>query len=100
MASAREQAQEQLAGLGPLRQLAAELRAYPLRLLEQVTSQADARGGAVPDHLLRLDPFLGEASLRALVEGGYLSREAGERAIYAYAPTTEGRALVQRANGG
>ncbi|MEK9659849.1 MAG: hypothetical protein VW450_07900 [Chloroflexota bacterium] len=97
MAGGRAQAEETLAALGPLRQLAAEVRAYPLRLLEQVCAQADARGGTVPDHLLRLDPYLGDAALRALVEGGYIAREAGERAIYVYAPTAQGRALVEQA---
>ena len=100
MSAGREEALERLAALGPLRQLAAELRAYPLRLLEQVITQAHARGGPVPDHLLRLDPFLGEASLRALVEGGFLLRAPGDRAIYAYTPTDAGRALAAQAREG
>ncbi len=91
---------ETLAGLAPLRELALEVRTYPLRLLRLVYEQHKERGGPVPDHLLKLPTYLGETSLRALVEGGFLERsDDPQYALYAYAPTDVALALIQQVDG-
>ena len=88
-------AERELSELPALSELATELRTYPLRLLRLVCDEHRRRGGVVPDHGLKLMPYLGETALRALVEGGYVRRtEDSSRAIFAYEPTDEGLALV------
>lgn len=88
-------AEEALAATTPLRNLADEVRSYPLRLLRLVAEQHAARNAPVPDHALRLPPYLGETALRGLLEGGFIERVDGARgAIHAYAPTEAGLALL------
>lgn len=88
-------AEEALAATAPLRNLADEVRSYPLRLLRLVAEQHAARNAPVPDHALRLPPYLGETALRGLLEGGFIKRVDGARgAIHAYAPTEAGLALL------
>ncbi len=88
-------AEDELARIGPLRHLADEVRSYPLKLLRRVAEQYAERNAPVPDHVLRLPPYLGETALRALVEGGYVSRaDEPARAIYAYVPTEKGLSLL------
>ena len=87
-------AEEVLAATGPLRNLSDEVRSYPLRLLRLVAEQHAARDAPVSDHLLRLPPYLGETALRGLVEGGFVERVTAAYAVYAYAPTQEGLALL------
>ena len=88
-------AEEALAATAPLRNLADEVRSYPLRLLRLVAEQHAARNAPVPDHALRLPPYLGETALRGLLEGGFIERADGARgAIHAYAPTEAGLALL------
>ncbi len=92
-------AEEVLAATGPLRNLSDEVRSYPLRLLRLVAEQYAARNAPVSDHLLRLPPYLGETALRGLLEGGFIERLSPERAVYAYAPTPEGLALLASLEG-
>ena len=94
--SERERAAEDaLAATAPLRSLTDEVRSYPLRLLRLVAEQHAARKAPVPDHALRLPPYLGETALRGLLEGGFIARADGARgAIHAYAPTDAGLALI------
>ncbi len=100
LSQAAEQVADELASLGPLSELARELRVYPVRLLTLICTEYDRRGGAVPDHALRLLPYLGETALRALVAGGYVERAAETSyAIQAYIPTAAGREAVTRAAG-
>ena len=87
-------AEEVLAATGPLRNLSDEVRSYPLRLLRLVADQYAARQAPVSDHLLRLPPYLGETALRGLVEGGFVERVTASYAVYAYAPTPDGLALL------
>lgn len=88
-------AEEALAATAPLRNLADEVRSYPLRLLRLVAEQHAVRNAPVPDHALRLPPYLGETALRGLLEGGFIERADGARgAIHAYAPTEAGLALL------
>ena len=90
-----ERAADQLADLLPLKELATEVKLYPVRLLTQLVEQADRRKGPVPDHVLTLLPYLGETALRALVDGGYVSKRGDvSYAIAAYEPTEKGRALA------
>ena len=100
LSQAAEQVADELASLGPLSELARELRVYPVRLLTLICNEYDRRGGAVPDHALRLLPYLGETALRALVAGGYVERaDEASYAIQAYIPTAAGREAVTRAAG-
>lgn len=87
-------AEEALAATGPLRNLSDEVRSYPLRLLRLVAEQYAARNAPVSDHMLRLPPYLGETALRGLLEGGFIERVTASYAVYAYAPTPEGLALL------
>ena len=87
-------AEDVLAATSPLRNLADEVRSYPLRLLRLVAEQHAARNAPVSDHLLRLPPYLGETALRGLLEGGFVERVTAAYAVYAYAPTPEGLALL------
>ncbi len=100
--SERERAAEDaLAATAPLRSLTDEVRSYPLRLLRLVAEQHAARKAPVPDHALRLPPYLGETALRGLLEGGFIARADGARgAIHAYAPTEAGLALIASLNDG
>ena len=85
------EAEDALAATGPLRNLSDEVRSYPLRL---VAEQYAARETPVSDHMLRLPPYLGETALRGLVEGGFVERVTAAYAVYAYAPTPKGLALL------
>lgn len=90
---------DELATLAPLRELALELRTYPVHLLVLLCEQHEQRGGPVPDHALKLAPYLGETALRALIRGAYIERvEDVSFAINAYNPTETGRALAARAS--
>ncbi len=93
-------AEDALAATAPLRSLTDEVRSYPLRLLRLVAEQHAARNAPVPDHALRLPPYLGETALRGLLEGGFIERADGARgAIHAYAPTEAGLALLAPPDG-
>ena len=94
-------AEDALAATAPLRSLTDEVRSYPLRLLRLVAEQHAARKAPVPDHALRLPPYLGETALRGLLEGGFIARADGARgAIHAYAPTDAGLELIASLNDG
>lgn len=92
-------AEAELAETGPLSDLADEVRSYPLKLLRRVVELYAERNAPVPDHALRLPPYLGDTALRALVEGGYVNRADGARSIHAYEPTEKGLALLAAADG-
>ncbi len=92
-------AEDVLAATGPLRNLSDEVRSYPLRLLRLVAEQHAARNAPVSDHMLRLPPYLGETALRGLLEGGFVERVTASYAVYAYAPTQEGLALLASLEG-
>ena len=92
-----ESAADALAAIGPLRELALEVRTYPVRLLILLYDLYGERGGPVPDYGLKLSPYLGDTALRALVEGGYVERvDDASYAIHAYVPTDLARELVAR----
>jgi hypothetical protein len=92
-----DKAAAELAELPALRELATELRDYPVRLLQLVCEEYDRRQVPVPDHSLRLLPYLGETALRGLVEGRYVDRiDDAPYAIAAFVPTEKARALLKR----
>ncbi|MEX2431203.1 MAG: hypothetical protein WD645_04710 [Dehalococcoidia bacterium] len=98
---ALEEAMQTVSALGPIRQLAEELRTYPVALLRQVCAEQRRRGGPVPDHVLSLPPYIGETALRALMDGGLVERVDDQQfAIHAYRPTGAGQALVDRIEAG
>ena len=95
ISAARKAAATELAKLLPLRELAAELNDYPVRLIVQLCDLAEKRQGPVPDHAITLLPYLGETALRAIVKGGYAERvDDVSYAINAYLPTDKGKALA------
>ena len=84
-----------LSDLPPIRELLVEVRTYPVRLLSRICDQYAERGAPVPDHALRLAPYLGETALRALIDGGYVERQDELHiSVHAYVPTASGRALI------
>ena len=92
---ASAEAERVLSELAPIRELLDEVRTYPLKLLRLISDQFAVRGGPVPDHVLHLQPYLGETALRALIKGGYLEqKDQTHLAIHAYVPTESGLALV------
>lgn len=89
-------AEAAIASIGPLRELAAEVRRYPVALLRTLCAEYRRRGTPVPDYLLSLAPYLGETALRALVLGGLAERVDDARfAIHAFVPTAQGLALAE-----
>jgi hypothetical protein len=94
---ALEEARYIISQLPPIRELADELHTYPVSLLRQVCEEHRHRNAAEPDHVLKLPPYIGETSLRALLEGGLVERVEDQRfAIHAYQPTQEGQAIIDR----
>lgn len=89
------EAERVLGELGPLRELSEELRTYPLKLLRLIGEQYAVRGGPVPDHALKLTPYLGDTTIRALVGGGYLKvHDDTHMAVHAYTPTDAGLGVL------
>ena len=88
-------AESRLSELAPIRELMAEVRTYPVRLLQRICDLYTLRDTPVPDHALQLAPYLGETTLRALIEGGYVElRDHTHIAVHAYVPTPSGLALL------
>ena len=88
-------AESLLSELSPIRELMGEVRTYPVRLLQRICDLYAAREAPVPDYALHLAPYLGETSLRALIEGGYVElRDDTHVAVHAYVPTPSGLALL------
>ena len=84
-----------LSELPPIEELLVEVRTYPERLLRRICEQYAERKAPVPDHALRLAPYLGETVLRALIDGGYVERQDELHiSVHAYVPTASGRALI------
>lgn len=84
-----------LSALGPIEELLGEVRTYPVALLRRICDLYAAREASVPDYALHLTPYLGETTLRALIEGGYVELEAQTHmAVHAYIPTPSGIALM------
>ena len=86
--------ENRLSKLGPLEELRTEIRKYPVRLLKLLVALYEERAAPVPDHMLKLPPYLGETVLRALVEGGMVEIREASYAIRAYAPTQEAIRIV------
>jgi hypothetical protein len=88
--SARRRIEERILASDAMRELAGELTAYPVRLLQQLVAEYTRRGAAVPDHVLDIVPYLGDTALRALVDAGLADRiDDSPHAIRAYVPTAE-----------
>lgn len=61
-----------------------------------VCREYERSGQCVPDHRLLLGGFMGEDSLKALVEAGLVIKEAGQYSVYCYTPTAAGKAQYQK----
>ena len=95
-ASTREELENLLGELGPIRELTQEARRYPVEILRQVCTLHQRTGAPVGDHTLSRTPYLGDVAIRALVEGGLIENtDPGHYAMYAYLPTKKGLKLCQ-----
>ena len=80
-----------------MRQLLKNLREEPAYLLRDICREYERTGQLVPDHHLNPTGYSGEASLKALVSAGLLSRQTGDRFfLYAYEPTPAGLEQYER----
>ena len=67
------------------------LEEEPARILRSICAQYNQSQAPVPDHHLPWAGYVGEVSVRALLEAGLIQREpGGHGAIYCYRPTAEG----------
>lgn len=74
-----------------MQQVEKSLREEPVRILEIICREHEKTGQPVPDYRLRLSGFIGEVSLKALLQAGLISQQSGGRvSIYAYSPTEAG----------
>jgi len=74
-----------------IKQLLESLKSEPALLLGHINREYERSGECVPDHRLLLGGFLGEDSLKVLVEAGLVTREPGQYSIYCYTPTAAGK---------
>ena len=81
---------------GVIKQLLESLKSEPALLLGHINREYEQSGECVPDHRLLLGGFLGEDSLKALVEAGLVTREDGQYSIYCYTPTAAGKEQYQK----
>jgi hypothetical protein len=82
---------------GPFRQLRDELNQYPLALFSRICGMHRDRKSPVPDYSLGLAPYMGELSLRALVESELIELvDRDSRSTHAYAPTAKGQEMWER----
>ncbi|RJQ40870.1 MAG: hypothetical protein C4555_00865 [Dehalococcoidia bacterium] len=80
-----------LARTDVIRQLHESLVREPAYILGHICRIHEQSGQCVPDHRLLLGGFLGEDSLRALVEAGLVTKEVGQTSVYCYTPTAAGK---------
>jgi len=67
------------------------LEKEPAKLLAAICREHEVTNNAVPDHHLNLAGYFGEATLRALVSAGLVTREREDRfSLYGYRPTETG----------
>jgi hypothetical protein len=79
-----------------IKQVLDSLTWEPALNLGHINREYEKSGQCVPDHLLQLGGFLGEDSLKALVDAGLVIRETSQYSIYCYTPTPAGREQYQK----
>ena len=89
-----------LARTGIVRQMLESLTREPAHIFGHICREYERSGQCVPDHRLLLGGFLGEDALKALVEAGLVTREAGQFSVYCYTPTAAGREQYQKLKAG
>lgn len=74
-----------------MQQVEKGLREEPVHILEVICKENEKSGQPMPDYRLHLSGYIGEVSLKALLEAGLIKQESGGRvSIYIYSPTEAG----------
>ncbi len=74
-----------------MQQIEKSLREEPVHILGAICGEHEKTGQAVADYRLHLSGYVGEVSLKALLEAGLITQQSGGRvSIYTYSPTAEG----------
>jgi len=95
--SAKGEVSRMVSNSSSFRQLRGELNQYPVALFSRVCIMHRERKSPVPDHALGLAPYMGDLSLRALVESQLIERvERDDRSMHAYTPTAKGLEMWKR----
>ena len=80
-----------------MKELARSLDEEPARLLRRICARYEDMGRPVADHSLQLTGYFGEATLRVLVQAGFVDRLSGGReALNVYQPTSDGLEFYRR----
>jgi len=80
-----------------MKQVLKSLKEEPAHLLGDICLEYQKTGQSVPDHHLHFVGYLGEASLKALLSLGLISRHPGGRlSLYSYKPTAQGLEHYER----
>ena len=79
-----------------MQHVVSSIKEEPAHLLGEVCREYQRTGQPLADYHLQFIGFMGEASLRALISAGLITRQPGGRvAIYSFAPTEEGLRYYQ-----
>lgn len=74
-----------------MEELVTSLEHEPLGLLAAICKAHEVQGGPIPDHRLPIQGYLGEISIKALVQTGLVTEEPSTRdSIRAFVPTHKG----------
>ena len=74
-----------------MQQVEKSLGEEPVHILDVICKEHGKASQPVPDYHLRLSGYIGEVSLKALVQAGMITQQSGGRiSVYSYSPTEEG----------
>lgn len=74
-----------------MQQVEKSLGEEPVHILGVICREHGKAGQPVPDYRLRLSGYIGEVSLKALLQAGMVTQQSGGRvSVYTYSPTEEG----------
>lgn len=80
-----------------MQQVEKSLREEPVHILEAICRENEKTSQPVPDYRLHLSGYVGEVSLKALLEAGLIKQQSGGRvSLYTYSPTEAGLRQYQR----
>ena len=74
-----------------MQQVEKSLGEEPVHILGVICREYGKTSQPVPDYRLRLSGYIGEVSLKALVQAGMITQQSGGRiSVYSYSPTEQG----------
>lgn len=74
-----------------MKQVEKSLKEEPVHILGVICKEQEKTGRPVPDYRLHLSGYIGEISIKALLQAGQITQQSGGRvSIYAYSPTEAG----------